>query len=305
MRVLFGSQLHNQATTWDAIKATLEVMDSGRWHSAWFYDHFIPPFSFTAEVMEHDGISTFEGWSLLSAAAAVTNRLRLGLLVVGNTYRNPAMLAKMAATVDHISHGRLEVGIGAGWNIREHQAYGWEFPSAKERSDRLEEACKLLKLLFTSEGLVDFQGDYYTLKQAPFEPKAVQRPHPPILVGGTGEKRTLRTAALYGDAMNVIAGPEEFKRLVGVLERHCEAIGRDPATIRKTVHVPMRIMADEARAKELRRGQEWNMIGPVPYVIDRVNDFIEAGVDEFMMSAIPNKPEVYEELDREIISAFV
>ena len=159
-------------------------------------------------------------------------------------------------------------------------------------------------MLFTAEGLVDFQGEYYTLKQAPFAPKAVQSPHPPIVVGGTGEKRTIRTAALYGDAMNVIAGPEEFKRLVGVLERHCEAAGRDPATIRKTVHVPMRIMADEARAKELRRGQDWNMIGPVPFVIDRVNDFIEAGVDEFMMSAIPNKPQVYEELDKEIISAF-
>ncbi|MCI0778104.1 MAG: LLM class flavin-dependent oxidoreductase [Chloroflexi bacterium] len=304
MRVLFGSQLHNQATTWEAIKATLLVMDAGRWSSAWFYDHFIPPFSFTAEVMEHDGIATFEGWSLLSGAAAITNRLRLGLLVAGNTYRNPALLAKMAATVDHISNGRLEIGIGAAWNIREHQAYGWEFPSAKERSDRLEEACKLLKLLFAAEGLVDFQGDYYTLKQAPFEPKGVQRPHPPILVGGTGEKRTLRTCALYGDIMNVIAGPEEFKRLVGVLERHCEAVDRDPATIRKTVHVPIRIMADEARAAELRRGDDWNMIGPVPYVIDRVNAFIDAGVDEFMMSAIPNKPSVYEELDKEILSAF-
>ena len=304
MRVLFGSQLHNQATTWEAIKATLEAMDAGRWSSAWFYDHFIPPFSFTAEVMEHDRIATFEGWSLLSGAAAVTNRLRLGLLVAGNTYRNPALLAKMAATVDHISNGRLEIGIGAAWNIREHQAYGWEFPSAKERSDRLEEACKLLKLLFAAEGLVDFQGDYYTLKQAPFEPKGVQRPHPPILIGGTGEKRTLRTCALYGDIMNVIAGPTEFKRLVGVLERHCEAVDRDPATIRKTVHVPIRIMADEARAAELRRGDDWNMTGPVPYVIDRVNDFIEAGVDEFMMSAIPNKPTVYEELDKEILSAF-
>ena len=304
MRVLFGSQLHNQATTWEAIKATLQTMDAGRWSSAWFYDHFIPPFSFTAEVMEHDRIATFEGWSLLSGAAAVTNRLRLGLLVAGNTYRNPALLAKMAATVDHISNGRLEIGIGAAWNIREHQAYGWEFPSAKERSDRLEEACKLLKVLFTADGLVDFQGEYYTLKQAPFEPKGVQQPHPPILVGGTGEKRTLRTLAMYGDIMNVIASPEEFKRLVGVLERHCEDVGRDPATIRKTVHVPIRIMADEARAAELRRGDDWNMIGPVPFVIDRVNDFIEAGVDEFMMSAIPNKPAVYEELDKEIISAF-
>jgi F420-dependent oxidoreductase-like protein len=304
MRAKFGSQLHNNSTSWEAVQATLATMESGRWVSAWFYDHFIPPFSRTEEVLPHDSISTFEGWSLLCGAAAVTHRLRLGLLVAGNTYRNPALLAKMAATADQMSNGRIEVGIGAGWNVREHQAYGWEFPSAKERSDRLEEACKLLKTLFTADGLVDFQGKYYTLKQAPFAPKCVQRPHPPIVVGGLGERRTLRTAALYSDAMNVIAGPEEFKRKVDVLERHCDAVGRDPATIRKTVHVQMRIVADESKAAELRGGDDWNMIGPVPFVIDRANDFIEAGVDEFMLQMIPNKPEIYEELDKEILSAF-
>ena len=124
------------------------------------------------------------------------------------------------------------------------------------------------------------------------------------MVGGNGEKRTLRTVALYGDIMNVIARPEELKRLIGVLERHCEAVGRDPATIRKTVHVPIRIVADESRARELRCGADWQMIGPVPYVIDRVKDFVDAGVDEFMMASIPNKPEIYEELDKEILSAF-
>ncbi len=304
MGSMFGSQLHNQATSWEDIKATLAAMESGRWVSAWFFDHFLPPWSVTEEVFDHDSIPTLEGWSLLCGAAAVTRRLRLGLLVAGNTYRNPALMAKMAATVDQMSNGRLQIGIGAGWNVREHQAYGWEFPSLKERSDRLEEACKLMKMLFTADGLVDFKGRYYTLKQAPFAPKGVQHPHPPILVGGKGEKRTLRTLALYGDIMNVIAGPEEFKRLVGVLERHCEAVGRDPATIRKTVHVPIRIVADETRARELRGDADWNMIGPVPYVIDRVKDFIDAGVDEFMMSAIPNKPEIYEQLDKEILSAF-
>ncbi len=304
MGSLFGSQLHNQATSWEDIVATLATMESGRWVSAWFYDHFLPPWSFTDQVFDHDSIPTLEGWSLLCGAAAVTRRLRLGLLVSGNTYRNPALLAKMAATVDQMSNGRLELGIGAGWNVREHQAYGWEFPSLKERCDRLEEACKLLKTLFTADGLIDFEGEYYRLKQAPFAPRGVQRPHLPILVGGKGQKRTLRTLALYRDIMNVIAGPEEFKQLVGVLERHCEAVGRDPATIRKTVHVPIRIVADESKAAELRRGADWNMIGPVPFVIDRVNDFIEAGVDEFMMQAIPNKPAVYEELDKEILSAF-
>lgn len=301
---MFGSQLHNQRTSWEDIKATLAVMERGRWHSAWFYDHFLPPVSRTDEVLPNDSFPTFEGWSLLTGAAAVTERLRLGVLVTGNTYRNPALLAKMAATVDHISNGRLELGIGAGWNVREHQAFGWEFPSMRERQDRLEEACEIIKLLFTAEELFDYEGRYYRLKQAPSWPKGVQQPHPPIMVGGKGRTRTLKTLAKYGDTMNVIAGPDELRELIGVLEGHCEAIGRDPSEIRKSVHVPMRIERDEGRARELRGGMDWQMIGPPEYVIDRARDFIAAGAQEFMLQMIPNKPAVYEELDSEVLSAF-
>ncbi len=300
----FGAQLHNQATSWRDIKAVLEVMEVTRWHSVWFYDHFIPPLSPTDEVMEHDRIPTFEGWSLLCAAAAVTKRLRMGLLVAGNTYRNPSLTAKMAATVDHISNGRLVIGIGAAWNVREHQAYGWDFPSLKERSDRLEEACKLMKILFAAKDLVDFEGKYYKLYQAPFEPKCLQQPNPPIMVGGMGEKRTLRTLAMYGDIMNVMCAPQEVTRLSGVLERHCKAVGRDPGEIRRTVHVPIRIEYDEQKAAELRSGDDWKMIGPPQYVIDRAQDFIEVGVDEFKLHSIPNKPEIYKELDEKVLSAF-
>jgi F420-dependent oxidoreductase-like protein len=301
---MFGAQLHNNRTTWEAIAATLETMESGRWSSAWFYDHFLPPFSRTAEVMQHDTQDTFEGWSLLCGAAAITRRLKLGILVTGNTYRNPALLAKMAATLDHMSNGRAILGIGAGWNVREHEAYGWRFPSMRERSDRLEEACSLIKTLFEADGLVDFEGEYYSLSQAPFAPKCVQQPHMPIMVGGMGEKRTLRTLAMYGDIMNVIAGPDEVRRLGDVLARHCEAIGRDPAEIPRTVHVPMRIENDEARAEKLRAGRDWAMIGPVDLVIDRTRAFIDAGVTGFTLQAIPNKPEIYDELDREVLSAF-
>ena len=300
----FGAQLHNHTTSWENIKAVLETMEAGSWHSVWFYDHFLPPVSHTDEVLKHDKIPTFEGWSLLCATAAVTKRLRLGLLVAGNTYRNPALMAKMAATVDHISNGRLVIGIGAAWHVREHQAYGWEFPSMRERSDRLEEACKLLKTLFMAEDLVDFDGKYYKLHRAPFAPKSVQQPHPPILVGGWGEKRTLRTLALYGDIMNIMDGPEEVKRLSGVLERHCETVGRDPSEIRKTVHVALRIVNDEQKAADLRGGEDWKMIGPPQYVIDRAQDFIDAGVDEFMFNWIPNDPEVYAELNETVLSAF-
>lgn len=301
---MFGSQLHNQGTTWEAVRATLTVMESGRWSSAWFFDHFLPPWSRDARVMEHDTIDTFEGWSLLSAAAAVTERLKLGVLVSGNTYRYPALLAKMVATVDHVSRGRAVLGIGAGWNVREHEAYGWELPRLRERSDRLEEACALIKALFSSDGLVDFKGRYYRLHQAPFAPKCLQVPHVPILVGGMGERRTLRTLALYGDIMNVMVGPDEVRRLRGVLDRHCAAVGRDPTEIQTTVHVPMRIERDEARAGRLRAGRDWAMIGPVDYVIDRTRDFIDAGVTGFMLQSIPNKPEIYDQLDREVLSAF-
>jgi alkanesulfonate monooxygenase SsuD/methylene tetrahydromethanopterin reductase-like flavin-dependent oxidoreductase (luciferase family) len=173
-----------------------------------------------------------------------------------------------------------------------------------ERSDRLEEACALIKTLFLADGLVDFEGQYYRLHQAPFAPKCVQTPHVPIMVGGMGEKRTLKTLAMYGDIMNVMVGPDEVKRLSGVLEQHCEAVGRDPTEIQRTVHVPMRIENDEAKAQRLRNGHDWQMIGPKNYVIDRAADFIAAGVTGFGLQAIPNKPDVYQELDTEVLSAF-
>jgi len=300
---MFGSQLYNQQTSWSEITSVLDVMEAGRWTSVYTYDHFLPPWSATSEVKEHDSIDTLEGWSLLAAMAAVTRKLKLGVLVSGNTYRNPALVAKMAATIDEISQGRVILGIGAGWNIREHEAYGWDFPSMKERSDRLEEACELIHKLFTSEGLVDHQGKYYQLKQAPFSPRGVQEKIP-LMVGGTGEKRTLKTLAMYGDQMNIIAGPEDLKRLRGVLSRHCEKVGRNPNDIISTVHVPMRIVHDEKKAEELRRGRDWQMIGPRQYVIDRCGDFIEAGTDEFCLQSLPQKGDVYQELDEEIFSAF-
>ncbi|PZC44568.1 MAG: Flavin-dependent oxidoreductase, luciferase family [Chloroflexi bacterium] len=300
---MFGSQLYNQSTSWDDIKAVLAVMEAGRWTSVYTYDHFIPPWSRTDEVFEHDSLPTLEGWALLASIAAVTSRLELGVLVAGNTYRSPALTAKMAATIDEVSGGRVILGIGAGWNVREHEAYGWEFPSIKERSDRLEEACALIRLLFDSDGLVDYSGRYYTLKQAPFAPKGVSRPIP-IMVGGTGPKRTLKTLAMYGDIMNVIASPEDLKKHRAILDQHCEAVGRDPAQITTTVHVPMRITRDEKKAQELRAGDDWKMIGSPQYVIDKCGDYIEAGVEEFCLASVKQKPEFYQELDAEIFPAF-
>ncbi len=300
---MFGSQFYNQLTSWETIKSVLNVMEQGRWTSVYTYDHFVPPWTRTADVAESDLYPTLEGWSLLAGMAAVTSKLELGVLVSGNTYRNPALMAKMAATIDEISAGRAILGIGAGWNIREHEAYGWEFPSMRERQDRLEEACALIHALFTAERFVDFNGKYYQLKQAPFAPKGVGRKIP-VMVGGTGPKRTLRTLAKYGDIMNAICGPEDLKRLWGIVEKHCEDVGRDPAEIRRSVHVPIQLIHDESKAVQARRGNPWTMIGAKQYVIDRCAAFIDAGVDEFCLQSIEQRPEVYQELDEEVFSAF-
>ncbi len=301
---MFGAQLVNENADWDEISAVVEVLEAGRWSSVYAYDHFIPPWSHTNEVNDFELFDTLEGWSLLAAVAAVTKRLELGILVSGNTYRNPALVAKMAATIDVVAKGRVILGLGAGWNIREHEAYGWDFPSMRERSDRLEEACELISLLFNQEKRVDFSGKYYTLKQAAFAPKSGSNAKIPIMIGGTGEKRTLKTLAMYGDIMNVIASPERIRHLSQVLAKHCDAIGRDAAEIKRTVHVPISIVHDEAKARKLRDGKDWSMIGPPQFVIDRIGDFLEVGITEFIPQIKPQRPELYQELDEEIFSAF-
>ena len=302
-----GSQLHANSTTWDRVAATVRTMDEGGWHSAWVPDHFVPPLAFLNEADDN-----LEGWTLLTAMAAVTDRVRLGVLVAGNTYRDPALLAKMAATLDHISNGRLEFGIGAAWHEREHEAYGWHFPSVKERSDRLEEACALLKALFTADGPVDFEGQYYHLDAAPFAPRFVQEPHAPIMVGGGGEKRTLRTLARYGDVMNVSGSPALVQHKIEVLEAHCADLGRDPATITKTVMTPVGLADDETRAERLRdlwaagRPDEERRalpIGTAAHVIDALGAYATLGVDGVIFQGLPNTPALYERLADEVIPA--
>ena len=305
--MFIGSQLHANATNWSRVAETVRAMDEGPWHSAWVPDHFVPPLDFLDEADDN-----FEGWTLLTAMAAVTERLRLGVLVAGNTYRHPALLAKMAATLDNISNGRLEFGIGAGWHEREHEAYGWNFPSLKERSDRLEEACALIKALFTADGPVDYEGRYYHLNAAPFAPRCVQQPHPPIMVGGGGERRTLRTLARYGDVMNVSGSPAFVAHKIAVLEAHCADLGRDPGTITKTVMLPVGLQDDEARAERLRdvwgagRTDEERRalpIGSATRVIDALLAYEPLGVDGIIFQGLPNNPRLYERLAAEVIPA--
>jgi F420-dependent oxidoreductase-like protein len=203
----------------------IEIFESG-----WNFDHFYPIDGNTAG-------PCLEGWTMLAALAQATSRLRMGTMVTGIHYRHPAVLANIIATLDIISSGRLEVGIGAGWNEEESGAYGIELGSRRERSDRFEEACEVLVGLL-SEPAFSFQGHYYQLTDAQNEPKGPQRPHPPICIGGGGEKRTLRTAARFAQHWNFAGGaPEQFARKRDVLHAHCADVGRDASEITLSSHV--------------------------------------------------------------------
>ena len=227
----FAFKTSTQNTTWDDMLAVWRVADQiDVYESGWTFDHFSPIFS------DPTG-PCLEGWTTLTALAQATTRLRLGTLVTGIHHRHPAVLANMAAALDIISGGRLELGIGAGWNEEESEAYGIELGSLTERFDRFDEACQVLIGLLSQE-TTDFDGRFFRLRAARNEPKGPQRPHPPICIGGNGEKRTLRITAKYADHWNFVGGtPAEFARKRDVLKAHCADVGRNPKDIMLSAHV--------------------------------------------------------------------
>ncbi len=227
----FAFKTAPQNTTWEDMLAVWRAGDEIElFESAWNFDHFYPIFS------DSTG-PCLEAWVTLTALAQATSRLRLGALVTGIHYRHPAVLANMAASLDIVSGGRLELGIGAGWNEEESGAYGIELGSPRERSDRFEEACEVLVGLLSQE-TTTFTGQYYRLTDAMCNPKPVQRPHPPICIGGSGERRTLRTAARFAQHWNFVGGTvDEFRAKRDVLYGHCADVGRDPADILISSHV--------------------------------------------------------------------
>ncbi len=225
----WGVKTSPQHTTYEAMLDVWREADrTPAFEHAWLFDHFNPIQG------SLDG-PCFEGRTLLSALAAQTSRLRLGLMVAGNTYRHPAVHAHMAATVDVISGGRLDFGVGAGWNEYEHQSMGIPLYAPGERIRRLGEACEITKHLWTQH-LTEFDGRYYQLTQARLEPKPIQKPYPPIVIGGSGEQLTLRVVAQCADIWN-ITGPdvETFRHKVRVLHDHCAAVGREPGEIELSV----------------------------------------------------------------------
>jgi F420-dependent oxidoreductase-like protein len=227
----FAIKTSPQNTSWADMLAVWKAADGIElFESGWTFDHFYPIFS------DPDG-PCMEGWTTLTALAQATTRLRVGVLVTGNVYRHPAVLANMAATLDIISGGRLELGLGAGWNELECNAYGIDLPPLGERFDRLDEACEVILSLLSNEH-TDFEGKHYRLTAARCEPKPVQRPHPPLCIGGGGERRTLRAVARYAQHWNFPGGGVPvFEQKMEVLRAHCADIGRDVGEITTSTHL--------------------------------------------------------------------
>lgn len=259
---------------WAETLAIARHAEATGWDGVYYADHFMPN---DADVSAPVG----ECWTTLAALAAAVPRIRIGPLVTGNTYRHPAVLAKMAATVDIISGGRLVLGLGAGWQENEHRAYGIEFSTVGGRLSRLEEACHVITSLFANRRTT-FAGRYYQLTDAPLEPKPVQSPVP-LLIGGGGEQRTLRIAARYANEWNAWGTPEVLARKGQILDRYCEELGRDPRTIRRSAQALLVMTDDRSVIERVRASGRPVLGGTGPELRALVEQYAEAGVNELII----------------------
>jgi F420-dependent oxidoreductase-like protein len=241
MTVRFGLDVSQHQLTWDDIRSRARLAEDAGLDGVWVFDHF------KALYADPKGPS-FEGWTLLAGLARETSRVRLGTLVTGMTHRHPAVLAAEVVTVDHLSGGRVECAIGAAWNEAEHRELGIPFPPTKDRMDRLEEGIQVLLALFTEED-VTFEGEHYRLESATYRPLPVQKPHPPIWVGGEGRRRTLPIAGRYADAWHGWANDAaELAEITGIIDRSAEEAGRDPASILRASSLSISEPWDEVKA---------------------------------------------------------
>jgi F420-dependent oxidoreductase-like protein len=250
-----------------------------------------------------------EGWTALSALAAVTSRIRLATLASSVAYRNPAHLAKIAAGVDLISRGRLTLGIGAGWFETEYRQYGWDFPTRPAvRIRQMEEAVRLILALW-ADRRTNFRGTYFHAQDAILEPKPVQKPHPPIMIAGGGEQLTLRSVARLGDACNVFGDPPEVRRKFAVLRQHCEAEERNYDAIEKTCLTALLLARDEAalaakRSRLAGTGPFLGVAATLSEAIDLIGQYRDAGVQLLISSAYRNDAETHELLASDIMPRF-
>lgn len=272
------------------------------YHSIWLVDHF-----WNRGVPEAD---VLECTATMSALAAATEKIRIGSLVLCNSFRNPGLLAKSLSTIDNVSNGRVEVGLGAGWMDEEYRGYGYEFPTMGARLRQLEEGLQVLKLLFT-EKKATFEGRYYKLADALNNPKPVQKPHPPITIGGSGEKVMLRIVAKYADRWNCPAGYRSFEQKFNALKEHCKTVGRDINTINISEQLLVCIGTTEAEVEE-----KWKLSQRLPFwrtgikgtpkqVIEQLQERVRRGITFFtVIFGDFGPPQTLELFAREVMPAF-
>ena len=259
----------------DSLKKLATKAENLSFDSFWVMDHF-----HQISMVGKQDEPMLEGWTTLSVLAGITSKIKLGTLVTGAIYRHPSVLAKMAATLDVLSKGRLFMGIGAAWNQEESLAYGIPFPPNKERLLRLEEAIQIIRKMWTEEPAANFNGKYYQIRNAYCNPKPLQKPSPPIMVGGTGERQTLKIVAKYADACNLFGSLETVKRKLSVLREHCKNVGRDYDSILKTKLGF--VIIDKDRAMGEKRVQQISKVMPE----DQVREFVIYGTPEDVLKQI-------------------
>jgi F420-dependent oxidoreductase-like protein len=271
--------IEGAAAQWSKSVEIAKLAEQLGFDSVWVYDHF-------HNVPRPAGEAVFECWTTMAAISQLTSRIRLGQMVGCNGYRNPGLLAKITSTIDVISGGRLDWGIGAGWYENEFRAYGYEFPSPKDRIGMLDETVQIVRSMW-SHRETTFAGKHYDLRRAQCDPKPLQQPHPPIWIGGGGEQLTLRVVARWGDCSNWGGPPEMWAHKRDVLRQHCAAVGRDPDEIRMTWSPEIFIRPSEAEVeaegRQAMRGsnvEEWrlgNLVGTPEQVAAKLSDYIELG----------------------------
>ncbi len=292
-----------QAThPWDDVLALSKHVERSGWDGIWYADHFMP------NTQAATGPCN-EVWTTLSALAACVPRLRIGPLVLGNTYRHPAIVAKMAASLDIISGGRFVLGLGAGWQENEHRAYGLEFDTVGGRLRRLDEACDVIRKLL-SEDRTHFEGRYYQLSDAPLEPKP-KRARLPIMIGGGGEKVTLRIVAKHADEWNVWGNVATLTHKMRILDEHCANVNRDPNDIQRSAAALIYLSDDTSLVKRINSEPQprASIAGNVAGLQDIVGAYAKAGVNELIVPNfhIDDASETRDLLDRfieEVVPAF-
>src|SRR4030081_1493219 len=272
------AQIKDPIEKYEAMTNVAQAADKGRWDSIWVYDHFhtIPQPQLEA---------TFECWTITSTLVRDTKRVRVGQMVGCNGYRNPALYAKIASTVDVASHGRLNAGIGAGWYEHEWRAYGYGFPELRERMGMFKEACEIVHKMWT-EDYPTFEGKYYTIDRPINEPKGIQKPHIPLWIGGGGERVTLKLVAQFGDACNIGGGPQTLRHQLAVLREHGDAAGRNYNDIIKSSEANVLVIGKgedvdkaTARARRDESFREGTLVADADQVVAHLESMIEAGID--------------------------